>query len=63
MTKVRPSQIWERRESPGAVPVIVREVGAGKVTYQAMTPGRRTDVVTVQAQTFKRHYKRKRVQS
>lgn len=61
MVRVRPAQVWERRSSPGSTPVIVREVGAGKVTYQSMTPGRRSsDVVTVQSQTFKRIYKRKK---
>jgi len=59
VTRVRPSQIWERRESPGSTPVIVRECTAGKVTYQWMTPGEKNPV-TVQVQTFKKIYRRKK---
>lgn len=59
MTKVRPCQVWERRESPSSAPVIVRECGAGTVTYQTMTPGKKNPV-TVQAQTFKKIYRRKK---
>lgn len=60
MTRVRPSQIWERKESPGSTPVIVTECGAGKVTYQSMAPGRAwSDVVTVQKQTFKSIYRKR----
>lgn len=62
MTRVRPSQIWERRADPSSTPVIVRECGAGKVTYQSMSPGRpKSDVVTIQTATFKTIYRKRKV--
>lgn len=61
MTRVRPAQVWERRQDPGSTPVIVRECTKEKVTYQSMRPGMAVnDVITIQKVTFKRIYRKRK---
>jgi hypothetical protein len=57
MTRVRPSQIWERRERPFRTVRVIERV-AGKVTYQSTA--RHDDVVTISVATFKAIYRKRK---
>lgn len=61
MTRVRPSQIWERKQSVGtACRVIVLETVAEKVTYRSLRRPDTTDCVTISKKTFKSIYRKEK---